>query len=64
MIVVDLETTGLDPGENSIVSIGAIDFVNPSRTFYKECRIPAGTKVSKESLKITGLTLKGLKDST
>ena len=34
MIIVDVETTGIDPEKHSIVSIGAVDFSNPSNEFY------------------------------
>ena len=60
MIVVDIETTGLDPERCQIVSIGAVDFSNPSRTFYRECRVARGAKITKEALTITGFTLKEL----
>jgi DNA polymerase-3 subunit epsilon len=36
MIVVDVETTGLDPINCAIASIGAIDFESPDRRFYAE----------------------------
>ena len=60
--MVDLETTGLDAQKNSIASIGAVDFLNPSREFYEECKIQEGAVVSEESLKITGFTLESLGD--
>lgn len=62
MIVVDLETTGLDSSENSIASIGAVDFTRPSRVFYKECKIPDDSKISKEALEVTGFTIESLRD--
>ena len=48
MIIIDVETTGLDPKKYSIVSIGAVDFKKPMRTFYEECRIWDGAEVSEE----------------
>lgn len=56
MIVVDVETTGLDPKRNSIVSIGALDFSNPENQFYAECRIYDGAEVSKQALDINGFS--------
>ena len=37
MIVIDLETSGIDPMEHSILSLGAVDFDNPEYFFYGEC---------------------------
>jgi len=62
MVVVDVETTGLDPKKYSIVSIGAVDFDNPERTFYGECRIYDGAKVSEDALKVNGFTLEEVQD--
>ena len=54
MIVVDCETTGLDCLKNSIVSIGAVDFLNPSKQFYQECRIWDGAEIEQAALDING----------
>jgi len=56
MIVVDTETTGLDPYKNSIVSIGALDLFNPENQFYQECKIWDGAEVTEEALKINGFS--------
>jgi len=56
MIVVDVETTGVNPTEDSIVSIGAIDFNLPQYQFYEECRIWEGAKISPEALAVNGFT--------
>lgn len=39
MIIVDVEASGTEHDKHSIVSIGAIDFDNPSNRFYQECRM-------------------------
>ena len=62
MIILDIETTGLDPKKNSIVSMGAIDFSNPANQFYGECRIWKGAEVDQEALDINGFTLEQIKD--
>lgn len=56
MIVVDVETTGTDPQNHSIISIGALDFSNPENQFYGECRPWKGAKINKQALKINGFT--------
>jgi DNA polymerase-3 subunit epsilon len=62
MIVVDVETTGVDSKINSIVSIGAVDFSNPSNTFYQENRIWFGAEVNPKALEINGFTEEQLID--
>lgn len=62
MIVVDVETTGLDPRKHSIVSIGALYFPNPEKQFYQECRIWYGAEISKEALNINGFSEEDIKD--
>ncbi len=62
MIVVDIETTGMEPGRNSLLSIGALEFENPDNTFYGECRADEGAEVSNIALKINGFTRKQIKD--
>jgi DNA polymerase III epsilon subunit-like protein len=54
MIVVDVETTGINPKKNSIVSIGAINFDSPKNQFYTECKIFEGAEISEISLKVNG----------
>jgi DNA polymerase-3 subunit epsilon len=56
MIILDIETTGIDSHKHSIVSIGALDFYNPSNQFYKECQIWEGAEIDNEALLINGFT--------
>jgi len=56
MIMVDVETTGVDAKKNSIISIGAVDFSNPQNQFYKECRIWEGAEITQQALYINGFT--------
>ncbi len=56
MIVVDVETTGLDPRKHSIVSIGALDFDKPVSIFYRECRIWNGADITEQALRINGFS--------
>lgn len=62
MIVVDVETTGLSSEKNSIVSIGAVDFVNPENQFYEECRVWDGAEIDDFALKVNGFTEEQVKD--
>jgi len=62
MIVVDVETTGVDPDRHSIVSIGAVDFLRPERKFYEECRIWDGAIISDEALVINGFSHEQITD--
>ncbi len=61
MIIVDVETTGLNPKKHSIVSIGAIDFANSKNQFYQECRIWDDAEISKEALEINGFSEEEIK---
>ena len=60
MIVVDLETTGLDPRMNSILSIGAVDFSKPESQFYGECGLEPGKIIDPVALRINGFSEKAV----
>ncbi len=64
LIVVDIETSGLDVENNQILSIGAVDFESPSRTYYDECRLLPAAEVSEEALAVTGFSFSTLGDSS
>lgn len=64
MLVVDVEGSGTESYLHSIVSIGAIDFENPSRHFYEECRIWEGADVMSEALAVCGFTIEEITDPT
>lgn len=55
MIVIDIETTGLDDRKHQMLSIGATDYSNGD-TFYEECRIYEEDQIDPMSLKINGFT--------
>lgn len=55
MIVIDIETTGLEPSKHCMVSLGAVHF-ETGREFYAECRIYADSSVSDFALQINGFT--------
>ena len=56
MIVLDTETTGVDPKKCSIVSIGAIEFERPENQFYGECRPWEGAEIDPKALQVNGFT--------
>ncbi len=56
MIVVDVEASGTEYQKHSIVSIGAVDFDNPSNRFYRECRIWEGAHIMDGALQVNGFT--------
>lgn len=64
MIILDIEATGLDIKKCGIVSIGAVDFTNPSRQFYVECRTRREALVSEEALSVNGFSLNDIYDSS
>lgn len=56
MIVIDVETSGVDANKNSILSLGALDFDNPTNQFYDECRAWDGAHIEEEALKVNGFS--------
>ncbi len=62
MIIVDTEASGVDPQKNSLVSIGALDFDNPTNQFYEECRIFDGAHVEKQAMEVNGFTEEQITD--
>jgi len=52
MIVVDVETGGLDPIRNSLLSIGAVEYEDPTNEFYVELEPLAGTEIHPKVLSI------------
>lgn len=61
MIVVDIETSGIDTGKCGIWQIGVVD-MKTNEEFLEEARIDDEDEVSKEALEITGKTEKELRD--
>lgn len=68
MIVVDIETSGTDPQEDHILSIGAVDYQTGAE-FYGECSLPEllYKKPHPKSLEVNGFKLEdiqpGLKEA-
>ena len=56
MIVIDVETSGLFPDKNSILSVGAIEYENHGNWFYQECRPWDGAEITDKALEVNGFT--------
>ncbi len=62
MLVVDVEASGTEYQTHSIVSIGAVDFSDPSRQFYDECRVWEGAHIMEGALAVNGFTEEEITD--
>lgn len=62
MIIVDVETTGMDSRLCSLLSVGAIEFENPANSFYMECRMFDGAHCEKEAQEIHGFSDSEMRD--
>lgn len=63
MIAVDVEGSGTEAHIHSVLSVGAIDLANPTRTFYEECRAWEGARIEDEALEVNGFTLEQAQDT-
>lgn len=64
MIVVDVETSSPDSHKGCIVSIGAVEFENPTNTFYRECQIFEGAEIQLDAMRVNGFSMDQIKDPT
>lgn len=64
MIILDIETTGLDPELNGLLSIGAVDYLHPNESFYGECRIREGERIDPEAIDVNGFDVDEIKDKS
>lgn len=60
MIIVDVECTGLDPQIHSLVSIGALDFLNPTNQFYQECKPFPNAVINPQAIEYAGFSQESL----
>ncbi len=63
MIILDIETTGLNPLYHSVLSIGAVQ-VETGRLFYGECQIEPGSHIDDAALAVNGFTREEATDSS
>ncbi len=61
-ISVDVETAGPNPGQYSLLAIGACTIEEPQDTFYAELR-PVNSRFAPEALMVSGLSLERLTES-
>ena len=54
-VSIDIETTGVNPGENAIIEIGATLWSGGDR-FFVECFMPSGTVYHPRALEVNGHT--------
>ncbi len=64
MLVVDVEASGTNYEQHSLVSIGALDLHNPTNRFYGECQIWPGAKIMSGALAVNGFTEAEITDAT
>ena len=62
MIILDIETSGVEFVKHGIWQIGALDLNNPKRTFLDECRIDDSDSIAQESLDLGGIDEKYLRN--
>lgn len=55
MIILDIETTGLNAHKHCMVSLGAVDYAT-GNTFYSECCVYPESEIDDEALAINGFT--------
>lgn len=63
MIIVDIETSGVDFVKNGIWQIGAVDLENPENQFLEEGRIDDDDEIDEIALEITGKREEYIRDS-
>jgi DNA polymerase III epsilon subunit-like protein len=62
IIVLDLETSGVNLKENGILSIGAVVLSDLEKKLYLECRLDDDRKISPYALKVNGFTEEECRD--
>jgi DNA polymerase III epsilon subunit-like protein len=61
VVVVDVETTGIDPDRCAILEIGAVALVSDEE-FSMSCSVPFGVRIEKRALEVNGVPYEGIYD--
>ena len=61
MIVLDIETSGLNPEKCGIHQVGAID-LETDEEFFEECRIDNDEEIQEEAMNVNGMTEEEFRD--
>ncbi len=64
MLILDIEASGTEYDKHSIVSIGAVDFDDPTNRFYGECKIWSGAGIMDGALEVNGFTREEIIDES
>ncbi len=64
MFVLDIESSGTDYQKHSILSVGAIDFHNPTNQFYDECHVWDGAHIDPQALEVNGFSEEEARDGS
>ncbi len=64
VLVLDVETTGLDPLSDGLASIGAVWLMDLTKTFYIECHIDKYRGIHDRALEVNGFTRDQILDPT
>ncbi len=62
MLVIDIESSGVDSKVHGILSIGGVDYLNPERRFYGECRLWKDAHIMDDSLEVNGFSRESVWD--
>lgn len=62
MLIIDVEASGTEPWKHSIVSLGALDYANPTNRFYMECRVWDGAHIMDGALAVNGFSREEITD--
>ncbi len=61
-MILDIEASGTEYEKHSIVSLGALDLINPENRFYEECRVWDGAHIMEGALEVNGFTEEEITD--